>query len=274
MKHSSVKLIFSFLVLCILINNCSCKKPNEVVVHIDKEEFTIEDQQQIGINLSKLIENTSVYYQILDRTAYADVYTYINTIFNSIVNTNFVENRTTFDWEVIILEDDRMYSAFAIPGGKIYIYTGLLKILEGEHELFSILSHELYYTDKAVIINAMIGEYGTLVLGDLVLGTNSTGAIEIAETVHDISYIESEVSKADSFMLEVICPFDYEALGFISFIERATLMPEEIKWFVTHPSPSDRLNIIENIIDSNTEDCGSEEQTFSDRYTTYKNMLP
>ncbi|MFT5763071.1 MAG: putative Zn-dependent protease [Saprospiraceae bacterium] len=268
MRYLFTKSTFGLLFFALFFNYC--KKPTEIVVHINKEEFTIEDQQLIGEHLSAIIESSTAYYEVLKTEESPEFYTYINRLLSTLVNTNQVDNRSIFDWEVIILKDDEMRSVFTIPGGKIYVYTGLLKMLAGENELFSILAHEVYYSDKETVIDLMKEEYSTLIIGDLLLGTNSPGTIDIANTIQNMAYPSEAVAKADKFYLEVICPFQYEARGLISFIEKASSMTEEVKWLTIHPGASDRLSIIETL----AQGCGEEELTFAERYEYNLSFLP
>lgn len=268
MNHVITKSIFGFLTCCLLLQ--SCKKPEEIVVHEDRKEFTLEDQQVIAENLSSLMLSHSSAISPLEKETIPEFHEYINTLLNSIVNTNMVETRNTFDWEVIILQDDDMRSAFAIPGGKIFVYTGLLKMISGENELFSILAHEVYYSEKGLVVDALSEQYGTIEIGDLRLGTESQGAIDIAKNIQHLSYTEDAVLEADNFVSEMICPFQYEARGLKTFLERAYNYSEEVKWLSTRPSSQGRVNQIEE----KALGCGEEEQTFTDRYTYQVNLLP
>ena len=45
-------------------------------------------------------------------------------------------------WEVTLFEDDAV-NAFALPGGKIGVYTGLLQVAENQHQLAAVLAHEV-----------------------------------------------------------------------------------------------------------------------------------
>jgi predicted Zn-dependent protease len=45
------------------------------------------------------------------------------------------------DWEVVVFEDPQV-NAFALPGGKIGVYSGLLKVAKGQDELATVLGHE------------------------------------------------------------------------------------------------------------------------------------
>lgn len=268
MKDILIKPLFGFFVFSLLF--ASCKDPEEVVIREDKDEFTIEDQREIGAHLSTYLKRYAPGFEELDRASHREVYEYIDEILATVVNTNLVDTRNDFDWNITILKDDERYTAFAIPGGKMYIYTGLLKLISGENELFSILAHELYYVDKGSMVEAMKNEYSSLILSELEQGTESEGTIDIAETIHQLRYTEEMVATADTFVVDMICPFQYEARGLKSFIERASSMMDNIEWLNNRPRSSEAIRII----DDHALSCGEEELTFSERYEYYKNLLP
>jgi predicted Zn-dependent protease len=45
------------------------------------------------------------------------------------------------DWEVVVFEDPQV-NAFALPGGKIGVYSGLLKVAKSQDQLATVLGHE------------------------------------------------------------------------------------------------------------------------------------
>lgn len=45
-------------------------------------------------------------------------------------------------WEVELFDDEAV-NAFALPGGKIGVYTGLLKVANNQHQLAAVLGHEI-----------------------------------------------------------------------------------------------------------------------------------
>ncbi|MFB9887716.1 M48 family metallopeptidase [Balneatrix alpica] len=47
-----------------------------------------------------------------------------------------------YNWEVVVFEADQV-NAFALPGGKIGVYTGLLKVAEDQHQLAAVIGHEV-----------------------------------------------------------------------------------------------------------------------------------
>lgn len=45
-------------------------------------------------------------------------------------------------WEVVVFRNDAA-SAFALPGGKIGVYTGLMKVAKNQHQLATVIGHEV-----------------------------------------------------------------------------------------------------------------------------------
>ncbi|MGI0026016.1 MAG: M48 family metallopeptidase, partial [Nitrososphaera sp.] len=50
-----------------------------------------------------------------------------------------------FEWEVNVIKDDKTMNAFALPGGKIAVYTGIFPIARNEAGLAAIMGHEVVH---------------------------------------------------------------------------------------------------------------------------------
>ncbi|MFC2061587.1 M48 family metallopeptidase [Elusimicrobiota bacterium] len=48
-----------------------------------------------------------------------------------------------YDWEYNLIDDDKTINAWAMPGGKIAFYTGILKLAKTEDEVAVIMGHEI-----------------------------------------------------------------------------------------------------------------------------------
>jgi predicted Zn-dependent protease len=48
-----------------------------------------------------------------------------------------------FEWEVTLIKDDAVVNAFALPGGKMAVYTGILPVCESETGLAVVMGHEI-----------------------------------------------------------------------------------------------------------------------------------
>jgi predicted Zn-dependent protease len=47
------------------------------------------------------------------------------------------------DWEFVVFEDDEMVNAFAMPGGKVAVYTGLFEVVQSDDDLAIVIGHEV-----------------------------------------------------------------------------------------------------------------------------------
>jgi metalloendopeptidase OMA1, mitochondrial len=58
-------------------------------------------------------------------------------------SSKYAERARQFKWEVSVIKDDKTMNAFALPGGKIAVYTGIFPIAKNEAGLAAILGHEV-----------------------------------------------------------------------------------------------------------------------------------
>lgn len=71
----------------------------------------------------------------------AKVNAYVTCVANAI--TKQVPKQASFDqWEVVVFESEQV-NAFALPGGKIGVYTGLLNVATNQDQLATVLGHEV-----------------------------------------------------------------------------------------------------------------------------------
>jgi predicted Zn-dependent protease len=59
--------------------------------------------------------------------------------------SKYAEAAKEFKWEVSVIKDDRTQNAFALPGGKIAVYTGIFPIAQNESGLAAIVGHEVVH---------------------------------------------------------------------------------------------------------------------------------
>ncbi len=48
-----------------------------------------------------------------------------------------------FEWDYILVDNDKVKNAWCMPGGKIAIYTGILKITKNDNALAAVMGHEI-----------------------------------------------------------------------------------------------------------------------------------
>jgi predicted Zn-dependent protease len=53
-----------------------------------------------------------------------------------------VSGREDFDWEFNVIESDEV-NAFCLPGGKVFFYTGILKLTSNDDQIATVMGHEI-----------------------------------------------------------------------------------------------------------------------------------
>ena len=48
-----------------------------------------------------------------------------------------------FDWEYVLVDNDKVKNAWCMPGGKIAVYTGILKVTQNNNALAAVMGHEI-----------------------------------------------------------------------------------------------------------------------------------
>jgi predicted Zn-dependent protease len=66
---------------------------------------------------------------------------YVKCVTNSLLMVTPNDMRAQ-NWEIVVFESDQV-NAFALPGGKIGVYTGLLKVAENQEQLAAVIGHEI-----------------------------------------------------------------------------------------------------------------------------------
>jgi len=59
--------------------------------------------------------------------------------------SKYAEAAQSFDWEVTVIKDDSTKNAWALPGGKIAVYTGIFPMAKTEAGLAAIMGHEVVH---------------------------------------------------------------------------------------------------------------------------------
>lgn len=57
--------------------------------------------------------------------------------------SKYAEMAQQFQWEVTVIKDDKTANAFALPGGKMAVYTGIFPVAKNEAGLAAVMGHEV-----------------------------------------------------------------------------------------------------------------------------------
>lgn len=66
-------------------------------------------------------------------------------IISAAQGSKYAERAKSFDWDVTVIKNDKTKNAWALPGGKIAVYTGIFPEAKNENGLAAIMGHEVVH---------------------------------------------------------------------------------------------------------------------------------
>lgn len=166
-----------------------------------------------------------------------------------------VVDRTHEDLEFsfYLVDDDEMVNAFAIPGGGIYIFTGLIKAMDNEAELAAVMGHEIAHVTRRHIAQRLIAIYGVDAVANAALGEDPglVGQLvrDVAQQGFMLSYSREQERDADRFGVRYQSAAGYDPEGFITFFQKLEGAPTPPTFLSTHPPAGERIDNIRDHID-------------------------
>lgn len=179
---------------------------------------------------------------------------------------NGLENKLSeFQWEFNVIDNDTMVNAFCMPGGKVVVFTGIMKVAQTEDGLAVVMGHEIAHAlahHGNERMTQQLGVQGAMTGIDLVLAAREGSAEtpQQAQTRQATRQVfmaaagvgaqvglllpfsrkhESEADKIGLYLL-AMCGYDVDAAA--PFWERMAALgggaPPE--FLSTHPSPETR----------------------------------
>ncbi|HEX3204565.1 MAG TPA: M48 family metallopeptidase [Nitrospiraceae bacterium] len=130
------------LIACLLIPTTACQKNP----YTGRYQF---------LTVPKSYENnlgTQAYQQVLsdpkhkisqDPREVEPVNRVATRIIEAAKQSKYADTAKAFDWQVSAIKEDQTKNAFALPGGKIAVYTGIFPVAKNEAGLAAILGHEV-----------------------------------------------------------------------------------------------------------------------------------
>ena len=141
-------------------------------------------------------------------------------------------------------------NAFALPGGRVYVFEGLIDKAESPDELAGVIAHEIGHVAHRDGVRAVMQAAGLSFLFGMLIGDFSGGgaAIIAVRTVMQSSYSRETESAADAYGAQLVTKLgrDPRALGAILLRVAGTPGPMS-KILLDHPEAKARAAAIEAI---------------------------
>lgn len=106
---------------------------------------SVSQEVQLGAQAYSQVKNDPKLRQSQDLREIEPVKRVAARIIEAAKRSKYAEMAQQFQWEVIVIKDDKTMNAFALPGGKIAVYTGIFPVAQTEAGLAAVLGHEVVH---------------------------------------------------------------------------------------------------------------------------------
>jgi predicted Zn-dependent protease len=166
-----------------------------------------------------------------------------------------------YKWEFNLIEDDKVVNAWAMPGGKVAVYTGILPISQTETGLAVVMGHEVAHAmaehgnermSQVLLVN-MGGMALSLALSQKPGQTRELfmAAFGVGASVGLLlPYSRLHESEADQIGLMLMARAGYDPREAVPFWERMNKKegPRPPEFLSTHPAPASRIASLKTYI--------------------------
>jgi predicted Zn-dependent protease len=147
----------------------------------------------------------------------------------------------------VVVVDHRLVNAFALPGGYIYIFNGLLQKARSPDELAGVLAHEIGHVKlrhglRAVIQAGGLGFLLGTVFGDFAGGT---AVVYASRTLIQSAFSRDNEREADHFAVDLMLKAGGDPMGLARFFMGFGVPdPGGLAWISSHPANAEREQAI------------------------------
>ena len=218
---------------------------------------SVDQEMQMGAQAYGQVKNDPKMHQSQDPREVEPVRRVAARIIEAAKRSKYAEMANQFQWEVTVIKDDKTMNAFALPGGKIAVYTGIFPVAKTEAGLAAVLGHEVTHAlarhgaermSQGQLTNAALQVLGTAAGaagGNAMLGQAAMAALGAGAQVGVLlPFSRKHESEADYIGILLAADAGYDPRESVHLWERMEQMsggggPAE--FLSTHPGHETRI---------------------------------
>ncbi|NIO04309.1 MAG: M48 family metalloprotease [Proteobacteria bacterium] len=214
--------------------------------------FSVEQERELGEKVYQAIQSQMEIVQV------PSIQVYIDSLGERLVSS---ASTSEFPIRFFIIKRSEP-NAFAIPGGRIFVTTGLIRLVDSEDELAAVLSHEIAHVvrrhiaqrieaSKRLNIATLAGALAGILIGGSGGGAIMAGSLALGES-EKLRYTRENESESDRLALSYMDRAGYEGSEMVSFLKKIyreshhdTAFPPYLS---THPGIPSRISYLETLM--------------------------
>ncbi len=202
--------------------------------------FAVDDPTEISIG-KDAAEKFDQQHHIITGTANSDR---VKRIGKKITAAT---SRPNLPWTFKVVEDPTV-NAFSLPGGPIYVNSGLLDLGISDNELAGILGHEAAHINQRHSAKSIQHGMEIAIISDIALRNKSEAmrtAVNLALSIGvDLPHSRKDEYEADAVGVRIAYNAGYAADGIVDFLKRLDSLSNQAKtveWLSDHPDTIERI---------------------------------
>lgn len=241
------------LPFCLLLVQCAgfFKSAGEMLV-------SDEDEVKLGTQFNNTLRTNDTAKQefplfVPRNQAQSDFQNYVVGICNQALAAVPENERPKYPFTFTLIDKD-VENAFAVPGGYVYIYTGILKKVQDESELAGIVGHEIthvthHHFRESLAKQEALGLTLQALLGATNAGQVSQMAAGTAFQLVGLKFSRSNEADADRGGTMLLGRTGHNPMGIANFFARMK-GPNIPEWLADHPGSGNRVKAVEKQVNA------------------------
>jgi len=157
------------------------------------------------------------------------------------------------NWEVVVFKDNTP-NAFALPGNKIGVHTGMLQLVDNQDQLAAVIGHEVGHVlakhsneraSQEMAVNQGLSIIQAVSQPQTALGQTALGMLGVgAQYGILMPYSRVHESEADTIGVDLMAKAGFDpqqSIGLWQKMERASQGQQPLEFMSTHPSHATRI---------------------------------
>jgi predicted Zn-dependent protease len=207
-----------------------------------------QEEKQLGAEMASQIQQQ---VKLLDNPSVVD---YVRRVGDKVVAS--ADNRENWKFTFNVVDDPNTVNAFSIPGGGIYVYSGLLAMAQNEAQLAGVLAHEVAHVTSRHMARRLVETYGLQTIAGVALGQDPNLLEQIAAAVAVqgtlLKNSRGDESQADSIGVVTASQAGYDPRQMVAFfqllLQSEGNTPRVLTFLSDHPATQDRIKALDEEI--------------------------
>jgi beta-barrel assembly-enhancing protease len=202
--------------------------------------ISVEQEEKLGGFLKDAV--LQKYTLVEDNAADSAIQQITERLISSLDSSNY-------HYRISIIESDEI-NAFTLPGGNIFIFSGLIDASESPEEVAAVLAHEIGHAEQRHVVKKLTKELSITAIVAVLSGGDPSVITTIMKDLLSNTFSRDQEREADQFALALLEKSSVDPYSLATFFKRLNdkdlSYNKNLEIVMTHPHNDSRIEQVEN----------------------------